>query len=859
MVRGFATAMLLALALAAAPAAGSGPRIFTIAGTGGSHGSLRPVGLATETPLTDVGALDLDGGGRLALAGPEAVLSPQGRLEPWSRGGAVGGIAVAWQGRGLVFANLEKVFRLRRPGASAELVAGGPVRSGVALGDGGRAKDAVVQEARMPAVAPDGSVLVPDGERIRRISPDGIITTFAGNGEQGPAGDGGPATAAQLFVPTAVAVAPDGTAYVADTDNHRVRRVAVDGTISTVAGTGSWGASGDGGPAVAADLSYPKGLAVAADGSVVVADQDNHRVRAIAPDGTIRTIAGSGVQGSGGDGGPATDAQLSFPGAVALTTGGALLIADAGNNKIRLVAADGTISTLAGTGAQGDAGDGGPAGAAELNGPNAIAATSAGILVGTRSRVRLIAPDGVISTVAGTGADSGASPDGVPATAVSLYPAGVAALPDGGFLVSSGRLRVVSPDGLIGTLAGGGDPAGFVGDGGPARGAVLSAAGLESEPDGGLLVADRDHARIRRVAPDGTITTIAGTGVPGNLGDGGPALAAQLAAPTDVAMTGDGSILVATERLVRRIAPGGTITTVAGGGHSGPGVDGVPATSAALRPVGIAAMPDGGFVVTTGGVLRRVRPDGRIVTLAGGPRQSDAMFDGDGGPAARATFDTSGGVAADSHGGVYVAAWNGVRYIASARGARLAVAVRGIVWHGRRPAVRVAATRTARAEVALWYGAHRKRSSAGHVHAGVSDLSLPRTSPGLHLLRVTLTAPGGAKATARIGVVTGGVLPVHVAKAALEYRALLGPNARSADSPEGYRTVEGCRRLGAARVDCRIARGEENVEECAARGSVRLGRDLLVRVRVTKCLAGARGVRSIAPRWTGPATVATLV
>jgi RHS repeat-associated protein len=228
------------------------------------------------------------------------------------------------------------------------VVAGGTYGFG---GDGGPATAAQLASPKGVALGPDGSLYIADtgNHRIRRAKPDGIIRTIAGNGTAGYAGDGGPASDARLSYPAELAVAADGTVYVADSGNNRIRRIGPDGTITTFAGTGVAGFSGDGGSAAAASLNAPAGIWIGHDGVVYVADRNNHRIRKIGIDGIITTVAGTSVRGFGGDYGPATQAQLSSPGAVTLDPSGNLLIADTGNQRVRVVTA-GTIRTVIGGG-----------------------------------------------------------------------------------------------------------------------------------------------------------------------------------------------------------------------------------------------------------------------------------------------------------------------------------------------------------------------------------------------------------------------------------------------------------------------------------------------------------------------------
>src|SRR5207249_4108531 len=186
--------------------------------------------------------------------------------------------------------------------------------------------------------------------RIRKVTPGGTISTYAGSGNFGFSGDGGPATAAELNFPRDVALDPAGNLYIADSGNSRIRKVSPGGTISTYAGSGSRGFSGDGGPAAAAQLNNPVGMALDPAGNLYIADITNNRIRKVTPGATISTYAGSGTGPFSGDGGPATAAQLSSPAAVALALPSNLYIADDGNYRIRKVTPGGTISTYAGGG-----------------------------------------------------------------------------------------------------------------------------------------------------------------------------------------------------------------------------------------------------------------------------------------------------------------------------------------------------------------------------------------------------------------------------------------------------------------------------------------------------------------------------
>lgn len=271
-------------------------------------------------------------------------------------------------------------------------------------GDGIAATDAHLNGPNGVAIAVDGSVIVTEGlgQRVRRIAPDGTITTIAGNGLTGDSGDNGLAVDAELNTPNGPFVAPDGNVYFADTGNHRVRRIAPGGIITTIAGTGTPGYSGDGGQAVSAVLNTPRDVAVGSDGAIYIADSGNHRVRRIGIDGLISTVVGNGTAGFNGDGGAGIVTQLNDPEGVAVGTDGAIYITDAGNHRLRLMGSDGVIRTVAGTGTAGFNGDDQPGGQARISSPNEVALDADGSTIFTDSgnhRIRRVAP-----TLPGVGA-----------------------------------------------------------------------------------------------------------------------------------------------------------------------------------------------------------------------------------------------------------------------------------------------------------------------------------------------------------------------------------------------------------------------------------------------------------------------
>ena len=340
---------------------------------------------------------------------------------------------------------------------------------------------------------------------ILTVTPTRAAATVAGTGLVGYSGDGGAASAATVAQPGAVAYDKAGDLFVADTNNHVIREITPGGSISTIAGNGSEGFSGDGGAATSAQLDTPTGIAVDASGNVYVADSHNQRIRRISG-GTITTVAGTGTPGYAGDGGAATAAQLSLPTGVAVDAAGNVYIADTNNHRIREIVG-GTISTIAGDGEELYAGDGGAATAASLDSPTGVAVSSTGaVYVADRlnHRVRMFAVGGTISTVAGSGGASfsgGFSGDGASAAAATLArPSGVSVDANGNVYVAdtdNHRVRQLVVGGAIATAVGNGQQ-GYAADGGPATGAGLDSP-RSAAPDalGNLAVADTLDQRIR--------------------------------------------------------------------------------------------------------------------------------------------------------------------------------------------------------------------------------------------------------------------------------------------------------------------------------------------------------------------------
>ncbi len=476
------------------------------------------------------------------------------------------------------------------------VVAGNGIRG--FSGDGGPATAASLNQPHSVTVDAAGNLYIADrfNHRIRKVSPDGIITTVAGTGEASFSGDEGPATSASLNQPFGIAVDATGNLYIADRFNHRIRKVSPDGIITTVAGTGEASFSGDEGPAISASLNQLFGIAVDATGNLYIADLFNHRIRKVSPDGIITTVAGTGEASFSGDEGPATSASLNLPFDITVDAAGNLYIADKDNHRIRKVDTAGIITTVAGTEEAGFSGDGGPATDAKLNFPRDVAVDVTGKLYIADTEnflVRKVSADGIISTVAGNGIFKFAG-DGGPATSALMNNPTSVALDAAGNLyiadLSNSRIRKVSPGGVISTVAGN-EIRGFSGDGGLATSASLNLPrGVAFDTAGNLYIADWLNQRIRKVSPGGIISTVAGNGERGFSGDGGPAISASLNQPFGIAVDATDNLYIADRfnHRIRKVSPGGIISTVAGNGERGFSGDGGPATSTSLnRPLGV--------------------------------------------------------------------------------------------------------------------------------------------------------------------------------------------------------------------------------------------------------------------------------
>jgi uncharacterized protein (TIGR03437 family) len=508
--------------------------------------------------------------------------------------------------------------------------------------------------------------------------------------------DGHSANTVPLRSPIAVALDSGGNLYIADEFDNRIRKVDTSGNISTYAGTGVPGYNGDRIKAVAAQLSSPTALAIDASGNLYIADEGNSRVRVISSDGTINTVAGNGSAGSLGDGGPATQAQVNAL-AVAVDTQGNLYISTL-DYHIRKVDATGMISTIAGTSNPGYAGNDVPAIDASIGQVPALLCDAMGDLYladADNGYVRMIDSSGIIHLIAGVGEAYGFTLDYIPALAAVMTPTGLALDSTGNNLyISDITLNAVRVVDLTTTLihsVAGNTNAGFLGDGGaPLQAELDFPAGLTLDSSNDIYVADVINQRVRKVAGN-TISTFAGT----SDGDGGPATSAFLNFPEGLAVDAAGNVVVADtenfaarrfalggnintfgkslgplavavdtsgnfyvtddEPLVLEITKAGVTSTVAGDSQTGYSGDNGPATSAMIdNPTGVAVDTAGNVYFTdyTNNKIRKVTiSTGVITTIAG---NGSAMYSGDKGPALNAGLDPYD-IAVDIPGNIYVA------------------------------------------------------------------------------------------------------------------------------------------------------------------------------------------------------------
>jgi sugar lactone lactonase YvrE len=483
-----------------------------------------------------------------------------------------------------------------------------------------------------------------------------LISTLAGGGNGSADGTG---SGASFSYPVGVAVDASGNVYVADTQNGTIRKVTPVGVVTTLAGSPGVQGSSDGtGPG--ASFNRPEGVAVDAAGNVYVADFLNDTIRKITPAGVVTTLAGSpGVQGSGDGTGPS--ARFNGPFGLAVDSSGNLYVGDMGNDTIRKVTPAGAVSTLAGSPGLSGSSDGAGQGAS-FNSPQGTAVDPAGnvyVADTLNQTIRMITPSGIVTTIAGSAGLSG-SADGTGASARFYYPTGVAVDAAGDVFVADRdncTIRGVTAKGVVATLAGSAYSYGFS-DGTGAAARFGYEQGIAVDAAGNVYVADTNNSTIRKIAPGGVVTTLAGAAMVVGSSDGTGA-AASFRYPGGIATDSAGNVYVADtyNNTVRKITPAGVVTTLAGTAGVSGGVDGTGAGASFSLPVGIVVNAAGTIYVSDfyDNTIRAITPAGVVTTLAGATGTVGSA-DGTG---AAARFNGPQGIALDASGNLYVAdSWN---------------------------------------------------------------------------------------------------------------------------------------------------------------------------------------------------------
>jgi sugar lactone lactonase YvrE len=527
-----------------------------------------------------------------------------------------------------------------------ELLAGSLGGPGNADGTGGAAAFDLPTSV---AVDGAGNVYVADArnDTIRKITPAGVVTTLAGVAGQIGSADGVGASA-RLGDPDGVAVDAAGNVYVADTFNCSIRKITPDGAVTTLAGRPGVFGSADG-TGAAAQFNLPEGVAVGADGNIYVADTQNFSIRKITADGVVTTLAGSsGLAGSADGTGAA--AQFANPTSVAVDGDGNVYVADADNDTIRKITPAGVVTTLAGSAGQiGD--DDGTGAAARFNSPEGVAVDGAGnvyVADGFNGTIRKITPAGVVTTIAGTAGRDG-SADGTGVVVRFSVVSGVAVDGTGTLYVAdqfNETIRKIAPTGAVTTLAGTASVAGAT-DGRGSAARFFSPTGVAAASDGTVYVTDFDS--IRRINAADNVTTLAG----GTFGSAdGRGAAAQFEGLVGAAVDRAGNVYVADEdnATIRKITTGGAVTTLAGAAGQRGSADGTGAAARFNFPAGVAVDGDGNvFVADLGNVIRKVTPAGVVTTLAGTAGMRGSV-DGVG---AAARFEVLTDLAIDGAGNLY--------------------------------------------------------------------------------------------------------------------------------------------------------------------------------------------------------------
>ncbi len=556
-------------------------------------------------------------------------------------------------------------------------IAGFPGAAGTANGTGSAAR---FNGPAGIAVDASGTLYVAEygNNTIRKISAAGAVTTLAGSpGHPGPSGDSadGVGAAAGFFHPTGVAVDGFGNVYVTDSGNGTIRKITPAGAVTTIAGVVGVGGTTDG-TGGGALFDYPYGIMIGGTGNLYVTDFGACTIRVVTPTGMVTTLAGDpGVAGSG-DGAGAT-ARFNQPTGVASDGFGNLYVADNGSNTIRKVTPAGVVTTLAGSAAATGSSDGTGA-AASFTDPYGVAVGNSGsIFVTDDTTIRAVTPGGSVTTFAGV--ESIGAQDGVGPAARFFLPTGLAVDGSGNtYVADSGNstIRQVSPGGVVTTIAGAAGVPGSA-DGAGAAAGFNGPNGMAVDAAGNVYVADTRNNTIRKVTPAGVVTTLAGTA--GNAGSAdGTGAAAAFRSPYGVVLDASGNFYVTDSGnyTVRLVTPAGAVTTLAGAPGIFGSTDGAGAAAKFSGPGGIAIDRPGNLYVTDGNTIRRITPGGVVSTLAGSP----GVFGSADGAGAAASFNRPLGVAADGLGNVWVAdsGNNTIREIAPSGAVTTVAGVAGI-------------------------------------------------------------------------------------------------------------------------------------------------------------------------------------
>jgi YVTN family beta-propeller protein len=548
------------------------------------------------------------------------------------------------------------------------------VVGGVYLGDHGPATNAAIATAASQITDNAGNLYISDvtGNRIRKVATTGVITTYAGNGICGYNGDGMAATKAMLCAPTGLTLDSAGNLIVAEQGNNRVRKIS-KGKISTIAGNGVFGNSGDGGPATSAAIGEPWWAAYDAAGNLYISEIYQCVIRKVSTSGTITTVAGNGTCGYSGDGGPATAAQMQPPRGLAFDANGNLYIADRDNSLVRKVDTSGTITTFAGNntsmflGKGGFTGDGGPAFGARIGFPRTVAVRNGVLYISNAGHARFRMVDLTTNTINSyAGSSGGYDGDGHAllasqfqgVTSISFDSAGNPLFGD----AQNGRQRKGS-GGIVNTIAGG-----YLGDGGKATAAALVLPeAVAIDKSGNFYIADYTGNRVRKVSA-GVIHTIAGTGITGYTGDGGPGTSATLNRPDGVAVDSSGNVFIADEvnGVIREVNTAGAISTFA--------------SNINFNDLYQMAIDAGNNLYVTDDfacVIWKITP-AALVTIAAGVLNT-CGYNGDSIAATSAQLNTPYAVAVDSGGNLYIADYlnNRIREVISSSGVIVTIAGNG--------------------------------------------------------------------------------------------------------------------------------------------------------------------------------------